>query len=153
MSFSLPLHLLPFFAHFPSPSLNPSLIPPSSFPPPSLSPPSILPTPLPPENPAIAPENDYIEAMAGGQIELKVFVSSATGPIPESQITWREPNGNVLEDDQAGVEIHTTGRRLILSGLTTSHSGTYNCTAILSIALLRHASTTIELSVFGECCK
>ena len=88
----------------------------------------------------------------GGQVELAVYASTITGQPPEEDIIWKDPDNTTLEDDQSGVQFQTSKRRLILSDLTTSHSGVYRCIVIYSLAGTdSYGEAHIELKVFGKC--
>ena len=104
------------------------------------------------ENPAICPDEVYVEAVAAGQVELTVYISTIGGPPMENSVRWTRPNGTIIDGDDPGVQFQTTKRRLILSDLTTAHSGVYRCTAFYQLGgSVSSASTSIELRVFGEC--
>ena len=80
--------------------------------------------------------------------ELKVYVSGYPPPTPE-QIMWYRPGNFEVTDSDEGVVFQEGRRSLVLSNLQPQQAGQYTCVVVLSRSPNRHASTQIQMDIYG----
>ena len=69
-------------------------------------------------------------------------------PTPE-QIMWYRPGNFEVTDSDEGVVFQEGRRSLVLSNLQPQQAGQYTCVVVLSRSPNRHASTQIQLDIYG----
>jgi len=114
----------------------------------------------PPDLSIIAPDTTIT---AGETYTLICRVAVQNGLMSAPQITWLNPNGQVLSSEGAitvavqpviGNPTRLTSYALTFSPVHTSHAGTYTCRATVVSpygTMMQSASTTANVTVQSEC--
>ena len=89
---------------------------------------------------------ERVQVVQGLTVGLEVYRSGY--PVPtRSDITWRLPDSSIVSENDPGVTLQDSGRRLILSNVQASQAGQYTCSVTVS---QNSASVVIRLEVVGE---
>lgn len=105
-------------------------------------------------NPAICPVEQMYSTSEGLAVQLEVYVSGYP-QIRGDQITWYRPDMTEILDSDANVQFANIRKTLILNNVLPSDSGSYSAEVAIPIVgvFFSRARTTIDLEVYGECCK
>ena len=97
-------------------------------------------------NPAIMAAEERVQVVQGLTVGLEVYRSGY--PVPtRSDITWRLPDSSIVSENDPGMTLQDSGRRLILSNVQASQAGQYTCSVTVS---QNSESVGIRLEVVGE---
>ena len=95
----------------------------------------------------MAAQAGAVDVVQGSSAVLEVYISGYPMQPTESQITWRRPEGYIIEASDQGVEFQEGHRRLVLSDIQPHQTGVY---VIRTHPLYGSASTHIQLNVYGK---
>ena len=103
-------------------------------------------------------ESDTVEALAGSDVNLTVYISSATNNSMLTLLQWRGPPYDnegeptlILEEPPDVQELPVTPRTLTLMNVDCSRAGTYNFTVYVDSAGQNvKGDIAMDLHILGE---
>jgi hypothetical protein len=92
-------------------------------------------------NPGLMAERSYIEAVAGEEVNLMVYISTNDGYL--NLLRWNGPNGILQETVNISEKFLAETSRLNISNLTVYDTGVYNCSVARFISSQPFSTSTV----------